>query len=205
MRVFKWPTHKPLPEEFLTEMRPIAESGGILVYPTSTLYGLGASILSKRGIKSVLALKFRPKGMPLTVMASPMQLKSFCAVPPAFEPYMKAHDNRVTAVLPALRAAPKRLVHKGTLAVRLPCSELTSSLVDAIGPITSTSANPYGQPPLPDIGSIVGLFGKGVRVYIDSGRLDGLPTTLIDFTRRHPKILREGALSREEMERTYER
>jgi len=203
MRVFKWPTEKALPEEFLAEMGPIAESGGVLVYPTSTLYGLGASIWSPQGIRAVLELKCRPKGMPLTSMASPMHIKSFCRVPRAFRPYMKAHENRVTAVLPALAKAPKALVYRGTLAVRLPCSELTSSLVDCIGPITSTSANPHGQPTPPDVDSIVRLFGGRVRAYIDSGRLEGLPTTLIDFTSRRPKIIREGALSREEMESAY--
>ncbi len=205
MRIFKWPTDKPLPEEFLAEMKPVTDSGGVLVYPTSTLYGLGASIRSRAGIGAVLAIKSRPAGMPLTVMASPIQLKSVCRVTETYAPFLKSHDNRVTAVLPALDTAPEELVHEGTLAVRLPCSELTSSLVEVVGPVTSTSANPHGQPTPPDIESIVGILGKAVRVYIDSGRLEGLPTTLIDFTGKKPKILREGALSREEMERIHGR
>jgi tRNA A37 threonylcarbamoyladenosine synthetase subunit TsaC/SUA5/YrdC len=89
--------------------------------------------------------------------------------------------------------------------VRLPCSELTSSLVDVVGPVTSTSANVHGQPTLPDIGAIISQFGERIPVYIDSGRLVNRPTTVIDFTGETPKIIREGALSREEMERIHGR
>jgi len=200
--IFQWPADKKLPRDFLARLKILAEAGNVFVYPTSTLYGMGASCHSEKGIRKVLELKSRPSGMPLPVMAAPEQIEGICILPEIYRPFM--NSIRVTAILRATENVRPALVHNGTLAVRIPCSELTASLVDSLGPVTSTSANLHGHPTPADIGTLANQFGERISLYIDSGKLEGLPTTLIDFTGDRPKIIREGALSREEMERMHE-
>ncbi|MDD4307193.1 MAG: L-threonylcarbamoyladenylate synthase [Thermoplasmata archaeon] len=201
--IFRWPAERPLPEDFLADLKKAHD--GVFVYPTNTLYGLGACIRSPKAIRLVFEIKARPKDFPLPVMANFGQIRDICEVTDISLPFLKHSDTRVTAVLPSGKSAPKEIVHRGTVAVRLPCSKLTESLVGSVGPITSTSANVHGQPTPAEIGPLVSEFGERISAYIDSGRLEGLPTTIIDFTGDRPKIIREGALSRDEMERTYER
>jgi len=196
--IFRWPSDKPLPDDFLASLKKKVDDGNVFVYPTSTLYGLGASIHSPSGIRAVNDIKARPVGMPLSIMASHKQLVSLCMIPDIARQFLDSGDKYITAVLPALESAPLTVVHKGTLAVRLPCSRLTASLVDFLGPITSTSANLHGMPTSPDINGAANQFGDRVSLYIDSGKLEGKPTTLVDYTGREPKIIREGALSRKE-------
>lgn len=201
--IFRWPAERPLPQDFLAGLKKAPH--GVFIYPTNTLYGLGASIHSQEALCSVFEIKARPKDFPLPVMANASQIGSICEVTDISLPFLKLADTRVTAVLPSGKSAPKGIVHNGTVAVRLPCSKLTESLVGFIGPVTSTSANVHGRPTPADIDPLVSEFGERISAYIDSGRLEGLPTTIIDFTGNRPKIIREGALSREEMEITYER
>lgn len=204
-KIFRWPSEKSLPDEFLASLKKKIDGGKVIVYPTSTLYGLGASIYSDSGIKAVNELKSRPAGMPLSIMASRKHLEELCAIPDIARPFLKSRDSRLTAILPALEPAPLVMIHKGTLAVRFPCSGLTESLVDFLGPITSTSANLHGMPSPTDIDGAVSQLGNRVCQYIDSGKLEGKPTTLVDYTGMEPKIIREGAASQEEVERINER
>ena len=203
--IFKWPADSELPRDFLSRLKESADRGGLFVYPTNTLYGLGASIGSEEAISALFELKSRPRDLPLPVMANAIQLNELCTVPGIFKPFLESCDRRVTAILPSRDSAPAALVHRGTLAVRLPCSELTHSLVDCLGPVTSTSANIHGLPTPPSVEDLVRQFGDMISFYIDSGMLEGQPTTLIDFTGTEPKIIRKGALSREEMGRYCER
>jgi L-threonylcarbamoyladenylate synthase len=203
--IFRWPSEKSLPDEFLTMLKEKIDEGKIFVYPTNTLYGIGASIYSPSGIKAVNDLKSRPVGMPLSIMASAGHLEDLCAIPDIARPFLKSGDTRISAILLALESAPPALVHNGTLALRLPCSRLTESLVDFLGPITSTSANIHGMPTPSDISGAVSQLGNRISIYIDSGKLKGKPTTLVDYTGSEPKIIRSGAASREEVERVNER
>jgi L-threonylcarbamoyladenylate synthase len=203
--IFQWPSEKPLPIDFLKMLKKDVDDGKVFVYPTSTLYGLGASISSSAGIKAVNNIKSRPVGMPLTIMASVKHIETLCLVPDIARPFLASGDMRITAVLPALESAPSSIVHQGTLAVRLPCSRLTESLVSSLGPITSTSANLHGRPTPTDIGGTVSQLRERICIYIDSGRLEGKPTTLVDYTGMGPKIIREGAASQGEVERVNER
>lgn len=204
-RILEWPMNEPLPDEFLSELGALLNGGGVCVYPTSTLYGLGASAHSARGIALLNDIKKRPPGMPVSIMATAAQIDDMCEIPESARPFLDCSENRITAILPAMENAPAGLVHSGTLAVRLPCCPLTASLVEAAGPVTATSANIHGTPTPSDVPSVIGQFGEKVCAYIDSGLLAGKPTTFVDFTAKAPKIIREGALSREELERFHER
>ncbi|MFO7619623.1 MAG: L-threonylcarbamoyladenylate synthase [Thermoplasmata archaeon] len=203
--IFVWPAEKRLPDDFLASVKEAMLAGSVAVYPTSTLYGLGASIYSKRGLGVLNDIKRRPPDMPISIMATVEQIGSLCKIPEIARPFIESADCRITAILPALGSAPRTLVHGGTLAARLPCSNLTASLVECVGPVTATSANIHGMPTPIDITGAMAQFGDRVFIYIDSGTLAGKPTALVDYTAETPKIIREGGLSGEEMVRMHER
>jgi L-threonylcarbamoyladenylate synthase len=202
--IFQWSAGQGLPAEFLKKIKKLLDNGGIIVFPTNTVYGLGASIYSKAGIECLNELKKRPPGMPLSIMATCAQIERMCHIPEEARDFMASGDRHNTAILPARNAAPASLVHNRTLAVRHPCSELTESLVKSVGPITATSANIHGMPTPTDIGGIIGQFGDRVQQYIDAGALAGAPTTLMDYTGPEERIIRKGAIPGE-TGKTHER
>ena len=201
--VVKWPAEEPLTEEFLGNLKKILDSGDIIVYPTNTLYGMGASIFSDAGINKVNELKQRPEKMPYLIMANESQIREICAIPEIASRFFERQDLLVTAILPAKNSAPISIVHEGTVAMRLPCSELTRSLVEKVGPITSTSANVHGDFAANTAMESLSQFGEKIPVYIDSGTLPGTPSTLVDFTGEKPKVIREGAISPDEVQNAY--
>ena len=199
----KWQADEYLIEGFLGKLKEILDSGNIMVYPTNTLYGIGASIFSDAGIHKIHNVKKRPDNMPFPVMASEAQIRELCTVPEIASPFFDRRDLFITAILPARDSAPVGIVHHGTMALRFPCSELTRSIVENVGPITSTSANIHGGLPPTNIAEALGQLGENISIYIDSGTLPGIPSTIIDFTGTKPKVIREGAISSEEVANTY--
>ena len=197
-----WSAKEPLPTKVLDSLKSILNSGKIIVYPTNTLYGIGASIHSEAGIRAAHEAKKRPENIPFLIMASEEQIKRLCQIPEIAFPFFARQDILITAILP-IKNVPDSIQHEGTLAVRLPCSELTRSIVEHIGPITSTSANLHGKEPPITCQEAMGQLGEDVAVYIDSGEVGGTPSTLIDFTGEKPKVIREGALSPDELRKIY--
>lgn len=203
-RVLKWDADKKLGKIELSQTRKLLDSGELIVYATNTLYGLGASIYSEKGLQRLVKAKARPGGMPISVMASKEDIRKLCDVPASAKIFLSRDDLSITAILPASRFAPENLVHNGTLAVRLPCSALCESLVSA-GPLTSTSANAHGKKPPVTMVQARAQLGGSVALYIDSGKVDGSQTTLLDFTGKKPKIIREGVVSAEDVSKIYGR
>lgn len=191
---------RPLPVGLLAELGSILASGGLVVYPAGTLYGLGAGAGSSAGLERVNSLKGRPGGMPLSIMATAAQAERLCVVPRQARRFLDSGESRITMVLPAADGASAMLAADGTIGVRLPCSELARSLVESAGPVTATSANRHGAaPPLTALDAAAQL-GDGAAVYLDAGRQAGVPSTVVDFTGQKPRIIREGALPSREVE-----
>ena len=197
-----WPAEEFLPTNILEGLKVILDAGDIIVYPTNTLYGIGASIHSEAGIIKVHEVKNRPANVPFLIMATESQIRELCNVPKIASPFFERQDILVTAILPA-KNVPSKIQHEGTLAVRLPCSELTKSLIEYVGPITSTSANIHGEKPPITCQDAISQLGENIMAYIDSGDLGGTPSTLIDFTGEKPKVIREGALSPDSVRKIY--
>ena len=197
-----WPAEEPLPANILESLKVILDAGDIIVYPTNTLYGIGASIHSETGIIKVHEVKKRPDNVPFLIMATEPQIRQLCHVPEIANPFFERQDTLVTAILPAKNVS-SNIQYEGTLAVRLPCSELTMSLVEHLGPITSTSANLHEKEPPITCQDAISQLSDNVAAYIDSGEVGGTPSTLIDFTSEKPKVIREGALSPDELRKIY--
>ena len=201
--MINWNADEALSEDIIQKLADILESGDTIVYPTNTLYGIGASIFSEVGIRKVHSVKGRPEGMPLSIMATEGQIKKLCQLTDNAQRFIDSGDLRITAILPAQETAPQKIVHDGTLAIRLPTSKMIHSLIAMTGPITATSANIHGKEAPATCESAMSQLGENAAIYINSGEVGGFPSTLIDFTGEKPKVIREGALSPDDMRKIY--
>ena len=164
---------------------------GIIVYPTETVYGLGADAFSDEAILKVYEAKKRPLAMPISIAVADFDMLSAVArVAPEAEPFLTAFlPGPVTVVLPARKTVPATLTGgTGLIGIRMPAHDLALRLITMFdAPITATSANLHGakDPVIPAECTVPYEF------LIDGGRLPGIPSTVVDLTGK--RVLRAGA------------
>lgn len=164
---------------------------GIIVYPTETVYGLGADAFSDEAILKVYEAKKRPLAMPISIAVSDFDmLYAVARVEPEEESFLTTFlPGPVTVVLPARKTVPTLLTGgTGLIGIRMPAHDLTLRLIAKFdAPITATSANLHGakDPVTPDECTVPYEF------LIDGGRLPGTPSTVVDL--REKLVLRAGA------------
>ena len=185
----------------------ILRNGGVIAYPTDTVYGLGAGIGFPRAIERIYAVKERPLSMPLPLLLDDVfQLTELAdSVPPLARLLVeKFWPGGLTLVLPASSSVPDFITAGGkTVAVRIPDHPVPLALIKALGtPIVGTSANLSGQPSALTADEVYSQIGAKIDFVIDGGRCPGgKESTIIDVTGETPVILREGAITRAEIER----
>ena len=179
----------------------VLRHGGIVAYPTDTVYGLGASMSIPRAVERVFAAKQRPQGMalPLLVADASQIAKLAGRVPPIARQLIDSFmPGALTLVLPASRAVPPVITAGGTtVAVRIPDHAIPIALIEGIGaPLVGTSANLSGRPSPLTAAEVRWQFGDEIDAVIDDGEpCRGTESTIVDVTGETPVILREGAIS----------
>ncbi|MBY5163808.1 L-threonylcarbamoyladenylate synthase, partial [Salsipaludibacter albus] len=174
-------------------------AGELAVLPTDTVYGVAADAFNPGATMKVFDAKRRQRRFPLPVLIrSPKQLMGL--VPEVSD----AAENLMAAYWPGpltivVRTDPNLAWDLGrnedTVAVRMPMDDVTLAVIRSVGPLAVTSANLSGQPAATTARLARGQLGDKVRVYVDAGRrADSQPSTIVDLTRREPKILRSGPL-----------
>lgn len=180
------------------------EHGGVLAYPTETVYGLG-SRLHDADLAVLSGLTERPRGKPYLVLVAGHEMARACGLSftdAAARLARRFWPGPLTLVLSATESGlPDALRGSGSgIAVRWSSHIVTSRMIKGLGfPISSTSANRSGREPLPDVDAIGAEFTDAIEsgelMLLDGGRLCGsLPSTLVDCTGAQPKILREGVI-----------
>lgn len=174
-------------------------AGGVAVIPTDTLYGFSARYDRPGAVRRIAALKGRAGGAPfLLLIGDRAELKLLTPAPPPDAVLDLVWPGPVTLLLPAHpELIPLLRGPAETVAVRLPRDEHLRALLAAIGvPVVSTSVNQQGESPLGDPDLIAGAFAAFIDVLADDGpRTSGVPSTIVDLTRRPPVIVRTGAAS----------
>ena len=174
--------------------------GGVVIFPTQGLYGLGANALDPRAVDRIFAIKKRPPEKPVLVLINsiPEMDALVREVPPAAVKIMNAFwPGGVTLVCRARDTLPSNLTSgTGKIGVRLPIHPVARHLVRlAAVPITGTSANLSGQAGCAKIDDIDRQVRRNVDMILDSGELKGGPgSTIVDVTVSPPRILREGVV-----------
>lgn len=185
----------------------ILRQGGIVAYPTDTVYGLGASMNIRQAVERIYQVKQRPLDMALPILvANTSQIEALSKTVPdvARKLISKFLPGALTIVLPASPSVPDTITAGGvTVAVRIPAHPVPLALIEGIGtPLVGTSANLSGRPSPLTASEVYGQLGDEVDLIIDDGKpCPGTASTVVDVTGEMPVILREGAISREEMEK----
>ncbi|MER3524025.1 MAG: threonylcarbamoyl-AMP synthase [Ignavibacteria bacterium] len=177
----------------------ILKAGGVIVYPTDTVYGLGCSIENKNAIEKIYLIKRQRPDKPFSFVCSDLtHISEYAHVSnAAFKIMKRLIPGPYTFILPAARMKhlPKILVSKRrTVGIRVPKSPIALALVRALGhPILSTSVTTDDGEILNNPDDIIEHFHNRVELVIDGGMLVSEPSTVIDLTSDTPVIVREGA------------
>jgi L-threonylcarbamoyladenylate synthase len=178
--------------------------GRLVVYPTETLYGLGADALDDAALQRLVALKGREAGKPIAVLVSDERMLEMVVAevsPLARRLMQRFWPGPLTLVL-AARSSVSNLLTGGSggIGVRVSSHPLAIALVRALGrPLTAPSANPAGRPGAVTIAAARAYFGDGVAAYLDAGQLAGEPASTVVDMRQRPRPLREGAVALAEL------
>jgi L-threonylcarbamoyladenylate synthase len=185
------------PEE-ITFAAEALRRGEVVAYPTETFYGLGVNALDELALARLRHLKGRDANKPISVLVSgPEMLESLCkTLPPLARRLIAAYwPGPLTLALPARKGLPPSLVSDGCVAVRESSHPTAEALVSAFGaPVTTTSANPGGEPPATTPEEVEEMFEGRCRVIHGGVTLGGAPTTLARVRGGRVEILRQGAL-----------
>ena len=178
----------------------VLAAGGLLIYPTDTLYALGGLALVAQAAVQVRAAKGRPeeKALPL-IVGSPQQAADLAAVWPAVAEKLARRfwPGPLSLVVVARSGLPEALLGGGTtLAMRVPARALPRLLALAAGPLISTSANRSGEPaPLTCAEALASLGACAADLALDGGPGRNLPSTGVDLTGPRPRLLRAGLVA----------
>jgi len=184
----------------------ILKSGGVAGLPTDTLYALSASINNEVAVKRVFAIKNRPLSKSLPILThskldvcrwaknlSTQALSLLEAFVPGPLTLVVEKSNLVPDIISALTP---------TVAIRVPDSNITQEIIRKLGfPITGTSANKSGGANPTSAKAVIESVGTEIDLILDAGETDNnLGSTIIDTTQNTPSILREGIITRAEIE-----
>lgn len=178
----------------------VLRDGGIVVFPTETVYGIGASSASCFGPQEIIDIKARPKNKPLPwLVENDDALEVYGIDVPAYAHNVakKFWPGALTIVVKAAdMVAPEFRDDRGTVALRCPDHEVVMELIQASGgPIITTSANTSGEPPAGSFDELEERIIASADLTLDGGETrHGIESTVVDCTGPEPDVIREGAI-----------
>jgi L-threonylcarbamoyladenylate synthase len=173
----------------------------LVVYPTETFYGLGTDATSARALERLFAVKRREADKPVGLIVADLAMarQVVAEIAPAALRLAEAFwPGPLTMVLPARAGLDSALLNTdGGVGLRVSPHPIALTLVRRLGrPLTATSANPAGEPPADTIAKARAAFGDKVATYLEGGQLGMTQaSTVIDFERGKPRVLRAGPIS----------
>ena len=183
---------------FIDEAVRVIKSGGVIAFPTHSLYGLGADALNPKAVQKLFEIKKRPLDKPILVLVKDIDsIKEIAEnIPQSAERIMeKFWPGSVTIILKAIPDLPNALTAgTGKIGVRIPQNTVAFELVKAFGnPLTGTSANISGEQGCSNISDLHMDIKTQLDLILDAGALKkGKGSTVVDVTVHPPNILRDG-------------
>jgi L-threonylcarbamoyladenylate synthase len=184
----------------------LIEDGGVMGYPTETVYGLGGDPFDRSVVTRIQQLKGRGEGKPFLLLIPSRSDLASLVRPPSDAAYRLMETfwpGPLTLVFEALPDLPSSLSGSdGRIGLRIsPDPFCRRFMEDFGGPLISTSANPSDRPPARSPGEVAAYFGESLDLIVDGGRRDsGIVSTVVDVSGSSLRLLREGALSKSAME-----
>lgn len=171
-------------------------AGGVIAYPTDTVYGLGCDIMNRHALDRLYAIKGMDCSHPLAFVCPDLSNIARYAVVDnqVYRVLRRFLPGPYTFILPATREVPKLVqMRRKTVGIRVPACEATRALARELGrPVASSTAARPGGDPFVDPHEIDATF-RGLALVLDGGAGGLVPTTVIDLTTAPPEIVREGA------------
>ena len=189
------------PPESITQAARILRDGGVAVFPTETVYGVGADMRNAEAVGRVFALKNREPSQPLMAhCASPIQMLEYVAeVPEWVQPLMgRFWPGPLAMIFRSTDKVPSVVTGGGrTVGVRMVGYPVTRDLLEELGaPIAGTSANLHGEPATSRFAAVNPSLLERVDVALDAGLCgQDVPSTVLDVTLKPPLVVRVGAVS----------
>jgi L-threonylcarbamoyladenylate synthase len=186
----------------------ILQEGGIVAFPTDTVYGLGADAYNPKAVKRIYEVKKRPRQLSFPLLIGDLSQLTAVADPISEIAWFLARrfwPGAVTLVLPKAASLPAYLARGASVAVRIPNHPTCLALIRFLGnPIIGTSANISGKPAALTAREVEQQLGDRIDFIINGGQCPGgKESTIIDVTHEMPVILRQGIIPAYEIDRAY--
>lgn len=195
-----------LPERdpgMLDRVQEVLKKGGLVAFPTDTVYGLGTLAFNGAAVGSIYIAKDRPddKAIPVLIGASTDLEKVALEVPVAASRLAaRFWPGPMTLVVPRCPNLPETVSATPTVGVRVPDHDLARRLLLAAGPMAVTSANISGQPSPSTAQEVLAQLGGRIALIIDGGKTPGgIPSTVVDCSGAEIRILREGPILKDQI------
>lgn len=188
----------------IAETAAALRRGELAVFPTDTVYGVGANVVDEQAILQLFAAKQRPrdKGIPILLADLDDLDKVAAHVTRSAQRFIGGFwPGPLTVIVPKRRSLPDVLSETEGIAVRIPDSEVARAVIRAAGgAVAATSANRSGEPPAQTAGEALAALGGQVAIVLDGGPAPGgVASTVVDCTGPLPRILRAGPISESQL------
>ncbi len=174
----------------------VLRDGGVIIYPTDTVYGLGCDLSNKKGIERIYEIKRRNKKRPLSFVCSDLKhISQYALVTDyAYKTMKRFLPGPYTFILEASRLVPKMILPKRpTTGIRVPANEICLALIRELGqPIISTSVQTLEGEDLGNPAIINEYFGRIVDLIIDGGTIVPEPSSIISLVDDTIEVIRKG-------------
>ncbi|GAA5157536.1 L-threonylcarbamoyladenylate synthase [Pseudonocardia eucalypti] len=178
-------------------------AGQLVVLPTDTVYGIGADAFNAAAVRALLDAKGRGSNMPAPVLVGSWTTIDglVSSVPPEARKLIEAFwPGGLSLVLPHAPSLSWDLGDtRGTVMLRMPLHPVALELLREVGPMAVSSANRSGLPPAATMAEARNQLGESVSVYLDGGPAEGEASTILDLTSDEPRVLRVGAIGRDQL------
>jgi tRNA threonylcarbamoyl adenosine modification protein (Sua5/YciO/YrdC/YwlC family) len=182
---------------YINKAVDVLKSGGIIIFPTDTYYGLGCDIFNRDGIEQIFHIKNELDNKLLSFICSDLKdISKYAKVSDyAYRTMKHLLPGPYTFILPAAKVVPKKLwTKRKTVGIRVPDHAVTIQIVKELGnPIVSTSTTTRRGEPVIDPYEIKNIFNSQVDLMLASSNMNFKPSSVIDLSEDQPEIIREGA------------
>ena len=180
-------------------------NGGLVAYPTDTVYGLGADAFNAAAVRKIYAVKGRARDLPLPLLVADLEMlrRTAAELPDLALALAKRFlPGPLTLIVPKAESVPDAVTAAGpNVALRIPAHPAPRALAAGLaGPLVGTSANRSGKRSATTASEVRRELGDAVDFIIDGECTGGVESTVLDLTRGRPIVVREGAIPLEELE-----
>lgn len=196
---------KKLSKSQLNEAAEILSNGGLIAFPTETVFGFGVIFDNKESYDRLIQVKRRPPEKPFTLMLSSLdEIEKYAYVDERAEKLIEKYmPGQFTIILKAKENLPSYCVSKeGNVGIRISGDKMVRDLIKLVGkPLLVPSANKSGEPPLTKSEDVIKIFEKEIDAVIEGESTSNIPSTIV-LLNENVNVIREGIITKEEIFKT---